>query len=111
MILEPNCSKRRCVHFRLEGRVEGMPPSPVCAAFPKGIPEEIAYGDNLHLEPYPGDHGIQYEAEAEVADNDEDAATFADQMWEMALEYAHLKHKSHWSVKDFARYLSENCCD
>ena len=32
-----------------------------CKAFPDGIPNEIAYGDNPHLEPYPGDHGIRFE--------------------------------------------------
>jgi hypothetical protein len=31
-----------------------------CKAFPDGIPSEIAYGDNKHLKPYPGDNGIQY---------------------------------------------------
>jgi hypothetical protein len=35
----------------------------ICAAFPNGIPEEIAYGPNLHIAPYPGDNGIQYEPE------------------------------------------------
>lgn len=28
---------------------------------PDQIPDGIAYGDNLHLQAYPGDHGIQYE--------------------------------------------------
>ena len=27
---------------------------PYCAAFPDGIPEEIAYGDNKHLKPIEG---------------------------------------------------------
>lgn len=31
-----------------------------CAAFPRGIPEEIWSGRNKHTSPYPGDHGIQY---------------------------------------------------
>ncbi|MFO7776003.1 MAG: hypothetical protein R6W89_09420 [Candidatus Hydrogenedentota bacterium] len=35
----------------------------VCKAFPDGIPHEIAYGDNEHLTPFPGDHGILYEKE------------------------------------------------
>ena len=35
---------------------------PVCAAFPDGIPFEISYGDNDHLMPVEGDHGIQYES-------------------------------------------------
>jgi hypothetical protein len=34
----------------------------VCEAFPvEGIPMEIGYGDNLHLDPFPGDHGIRFE--------------------------------------------------
>jgi hypothetical protein len=33
----------------------------VCAAFPDGIPDEIAYGTVMHNEPYANDHGIQYE--------------------------------------------------
>ncbi len=32
-----------------------------CDAFPDGIPEEIAYGDNLHLKPVKGDHGLQFQ--------------------------------------------------
>lgn len=33
----------------------------LCRAFPDGIPMEIQLGENQHREPYPGDHGIQYE--------------------------------------------------
>jgi hypothetical protein len=32
-----------------------------CSAFPDGIPDEIAYGSNLHTKPFPGDHGFLYE--------------------------------------------------
>jgi hypothetical protein len=34
-----------------------------CAAFPDGdgIPDAILWGDNPHFDPFPGDHGIQFE--------------------------------------------------
>ena len=64
MLLEPRCRKRGCKHFR--GIKEDSDPSElsdrvICAAFPDGIPSQIAYGDNPHTEPFPGDHGIRFE--------------------------------------------------
>ncbi len=32
-----------------------------CEAFPSGIPNPILLAEVDHLEPYPGDHGIQFE--------------------------------------------------
>ena len=63
MIAEPNCSKRKCIHFLGVAQPDGteMTERVICKAFPKGIPEEIAYGGNLHVKPYPGDKGIQFE--------------------------------------------------
>ena len=58
----PNCFKRKCRHFIVPSDEEFFPSKAVCRAFPNGIPDEIAFGDNLHTTPYPGDHGIQYEA-------------------------------------------------
>lgn len=65
MITQPNCSKRRCKHLLgvAEEAEDEETERPCCAAFPDGIPNEIAYGDNKHLTPYPGDNGIQYEKE------------------------------------------------
>jgi hypothetical protein len=69
VIDEPRCSLRQCKH--LIGvywpNDSELGERPGCAAFPKGIPDEIAYGDNLHLEPFPGDHGIQFETEPHPA--------------------------------------------
>lgn len=65
MIEEPKCSKRNCKHFqgvKWLGKDESTE-VPVCAAFPRGIPAVIAYGDNPHTAPYKGDGGIQYEKE------------------------------------------------
>ncbi len=61
----PNCFKRKCRHFMISPEEESFQSKVVCRAFPAGIPEEIAFGDNLHTAPYPGDHGIQYEASDE----------------------------------------------
>lgn len=65
MLLEPDCSKRKCRHFegvRWMGDEESTERN-VCKAFPKGIPAAIAYDGNPHTEPYPGDHGVQFEPE------------------------------------------------
>lgn len=67
MIAEPNCHKRKCINFI--GVKKDTPedePSEVvvCRAFPNGIPDVIAYGDNLHTKPFKGDNGIQFEETA-----------------------------------------------
>lgn len=62
MIIEPKCRKRECKHFSgVQNMGDESTEYVYCRAFPKGIPSKIAYGDNLHIEPYPGDGGIQYE--------------------------------------------------
>ena len=51
-----------CRHFREEAK--GL----TCDAFPHGIPKPILMTEVEHREPYPGDHGIQFEeVEAERA--------------------------------------------
>jgi hypothetical protein len=60
------CEARGCVHLlpasKKRDKDTGIPDiSYRCEAFPDGIPEEIRRGKNLHLKPYPGDHGVQYE--------------------------------------------------
>lgn len=45
-----------CIHFKSDIRDQN-----VCDAFPGGIPNEIAFGYNHHVEPWPGDGGIRFE--------------------------------------------------
>ena len=65
MIPEPKCSKRGCVHFQGVRRKGEDETTEVvyCSAFPNGIPEEIAYGNNPHTKPFIGDNGIRFEKE------------------------------------------------
>lgn len=64
MIMEPKCWERGCKHFLGVKQPDGteMTEFVYCEAFPEGIPNEIAYGNNLHTEPFPGDNGIRFEA-------------------------------------------------
>jgi hypothetical protein len=32
-----------------------------CKAFPKGVPDDIYYGDHDHTKPYPDDKGIRFQ--------------------------------------------------
>jgi hypothetical protein len=58
MDLLPQCLS--CSHFR--SPLASDAPPQTCDAFPKHIPDPI-WGDVVdHREPYPGDHGIQWEA-------------------------------------------------
>lgn len=53
MLYEPNCFTRGCVHYEGVSQPDGTEKTErhVCAAFPKGIPDEIAHGPNKHLTP------------------------------------------------------------
>jgi len=53
MLAEPNCYKRKCKHYIGVIQPDGteLTETNSCKAFPKGIPDEIAYGNNLHLKP------------------------------------------------------------
>ena len=63
MLFESQCRQRKCKHYRGVVQPDGteMSERVVCAAFPTGIPDEIAYGGNPHQTPFEGDQGIQYE--------------------------------------------------
>lgn len=51
MIQEPNCFTRNCTHFRGVIQPDGteLTERPCCAAYPNGIPDDIAYGKDKHL--------------------------------------------------------------
>jgi len=66
MILEPNCSKRRCRHYIGIAQPDGTEKSerPVCEAYPEMIPNDIAYGHDKHLKVRPDQkNDIVYEKE------------------------------------------------
>ena len=65
MILEPKCKMRGCIHFIGVSQPNGTETTErvVCKAFPRGIPNQIAYGNNLHLKKYKGqDNSIIFES-------------------------------------------------
>ena len=51
--LSPVCTF--CRHLEMSGQKH-------CRAFPEEIPSAIWNGENDHRSPYPGDHGIRFEA-------------------------------------------------
>lgn len=50
MLAEPKCYTRKCKHFLGVYQPDDTERFEVvnCEAFPEGIPDNIAYGDNLH---------------------------------------------------------------
>ena len=65
MITVPICYFRDCVHY-IGAKNDSEPFDEskeycFCKAFPNGIPDDIAYGDNLHEKPVEGDKGIQFQ--------------------------------------------------
>ena len=64
MLAEPKCFKRKCKHYIgvIQPDNTEMTETNSCKAFPKGIPVEIAYGQNRHLKPHPEqDNDIVFE--------------------------------------------------
>jgi len=64
-LLPPRCWERGCIHFNGAVQPDGTEDGEfiACDAFPDspGIPDEIAYGEDLHLSSVEGDHGIVFE--------------------------------------------------
>jgi hypothetical protein len=75
MLMTPRCYERRCKHFqgvRQENEQE-VGEVVICAAFPDGIPDTIAYGADLHVTPRSGqgndivyEQGTQAEMDASI---------------------------------------------
>ena len=66
MLAEPTCWTRKCKHYIGVIQPDGteLTETNSCKAFPKGIPVEIAYGNNLHRKPLEGqDNDIIFEKE------------------------------------------------
>ncbi len=62
LLRQPECFRRECKYFiGVKNDGDESTERVVCKAFPKKIPSDIAYGDNKHVEPVKGDHGIQFE--------------------------------------------------
>lgn len=57
-VLVPLCFD--CKHFEGDAPTDSMFVYR-CAAYPEGIPNEILLLKHDHRQPYPGDHGIQFE--------------------------------------------------
>ncbi|MDD5053428.1 MAG: hypothetical protein PHO27_11905 [Sulfuricurvum sp.] len=55
MLGEPKCYTRECKHFTgvKQDNEDEATERVICEAFPDGIPDEIAYGDNLHSKKFP----------------------------------------------------------
>ena len=57
-VKQGKCYERRCKHF--QGTAMGHD---FCEAFPDGVPDEIAHGENLHTAPLQDQgNGIVFEA-------------------------------------------------
>ena len=59
MIAPPKCYERDCVYYLGMLQPDGteLTEVPHCHAFPKGIPSEIAYGNNKHTAIHPDQEG------------------------------------------------------
>ena len=70
MLAEPRCRERACVHFRgvLQGADGELSERVVCAAYPNRIPDDVAYGTELHLVKRDDqDNDVVYEAASKQA--------------------------------------------
>lgn len=63
------CQIRKCKRFiGIVG--PGINALYVCDAFPLGIPDDILFGNNLHLSPVAGDGGLLYSSQQDKGEDD-----------------------------------------
>lgn len=63
MLSAAACFKRRCSRYLGVSQPQGTESGErhVCEAFPDGIPSSIVLGEDKHLRPMKGDHGLTFE--------------------------------------------------
>ena len=70
MLAEPRCFTRRCRWYEgvrwLDATLGEASETNVCPAFPEGIPDTIAYGDDPHLTVHPLQVGLSVFREKET---------------------------------------------
>jgi len=56
MMSMPKCYDRNCIHYMGHDTINDKLVQ-TCTAFPEGIPDSIAYGEDLHFEVLDGQNG------------------------------------------------------
>jgi len=66
MSIGPTSQCSTCLHYRSPFSRDDFDGGPFCSAFPGGIPDVVLANQVDHRMPYPGDHGVQWEADGDA---------------------------------------------